>query len=126
MVSATCRYSSACRPLLYSKCPSRRPPVRRSSATTSSWVGTRCISVFTFYSCAFAFIRGQISSCLVSASAAQHLRNGAEDNLPIERQRPTVDVLHIQFHPRLKIHGIAPAHGPQARQTRAHPQPPAL
>src|ERR1700722_840719 len=44
MVSATCRYSLACRPLVYSKCPSRRPPVRRSRATTSSWVGTSCIN----------------------------------------------------------------------------------
>src|SRR5579862_929426 len=43
MVRATCRYSLACRPLVYSKCPSRSPPVRRSNSTTSSCVGTRCI-----------------------------------------------------------------------------------
>src|SRR5437879_915287 len=98
MVSATCRYSLACRPLLYSKCPSRRPPVLRSSSTTSSWVGTRCISVVV----------------LVSAFAAQNLGYGAKNNFPIERERPRIDVLHVQFHPGLKVHRVAPADRPQA------------
>src|SRR5579875_52906 len=47
MVNATCRYSLACSPLTYWKCPSRSPPVRRSRSTTSSCVGTRCIESFS-------------------------------------------------------------------------------
>src|SRR6185295_8417057 len=110
MVSATCRYSSACRPLVYSKCPSRKPPVLRSSATTSSWVGTSCIEF------GLRSVR----------AAAQHLGNGPQKNLPIERQRPVVNVLHVELHPCLKIDVVPAAHCPQARQARAHTQPPAL
>src|SRR5277367_6720833 len=49
MASWTCTYSVACRPLVYSKCPSRMAPVRRSKPTTSSCVGTKCI--YFYFSC---------------------------------------------------------------------------
>src|ERR1019366_8886780 len=106
MVSATCKYSSVCRPLGYSKCPLRRPPVWRSNSTTSAWVGTRCMSV--------------------RSSAAQHLRNGPQHDLPVESQRPRVDILHVHSHPGVKVDLIAAADHPQAGEPGTHPQAAAL
>ena len=38
----------------------------------------------------------------MSASAAQNMRERLQQDLPIERQRPLIDVLHVQLHPSLK------------------------
>src|SRR5579864_554697 len=111
MVSATCRYSVMCWPPGYSKCPSRSPPVCRRSATTSCCVGTssieRCLN-------------------LVRAPANQDRGNGPQNNFPVQRERPVVDVLHVEFHPGLEVDFVAPADGPQACHARPHPQTAAL
>src|SRR6185369_5272886 len=98
MVNATCKYSLVCKPLGYSKCPLRRPPVLRNSSITSSCVGTRCILI-----------------SLVGSAAAQHLRDGPQHDLPIESQGPSIDILHVHSHPGLEVHLIAAADDPQAR-----------
>src|SRR5689334_9047178 len=109
MASGTCRYSFECNPLGYSKCPSRSAPVSRSTRTTSSWVGVRCIG------------GGSVGSL-----SRKHARDGQQQYLPIERERPVVDVLHIHFHPRIEIQIVASGHGPQTGQAGTHAQPAAL
>src|SRR5581483_1101196 len=108
--SGTCRYSLECRPLVYSKWPSRRAPVSRSTDTTSSWVGINCMS----------------NPFSVGAAPRQYARNRAHQDLPIERQRPIINVLHIHLHPGLEIDVVAPRHRPEAGQPRPHAQPPPL
>src|SRR5512140_1927653 len=99
-----------CWPPGYSKWPSRRPPVRRSSATTSSCVGTSSISIVD----------------LVRAPPAEYGGNRSQNDFPVQSERPVVDVFHIEFHPGLEVDLVAPADGPQARQSGPHPEPPAL
>src|SRR5581483_7591076 len=108
--SGTCRYSLECRPPEYSKWPSRRAPVSRSTDTTSSWVGIRCMS----------------NPWSVGSPAGQHTRNGAHQNLPIESQRPIINVLHIHLHPGFEIELVAPGDCPQASEPGTHPQAPPL
>src|ERR1700739_1710687 len=59
----------------------------------------------------------------VRPPAADHLRNGAQQDLPIERERPVVDVFHVEPHPGLEIHRVAAGDGPQAGAAGAHAQP---
>src|SRR5579862_6220205 len=59
---------------------------------------------------------------LMRTAATQHLRNRSQNNLPVQRQRPAVDVLHVEPHPGFEVDGIAAAHRPQACQTGAHPK----
>src|SRR5882757_486548 len=101
MVSATCRYSVLCWPPGYSKWPSRKPPVRRRRATTSSCVGTSSISFFVN---------------LVRAPAAEDGRNRSQNYFPIQAERPVVVILHVEFHPGLEVHRIASVDGPEAGQ----------
>src|SRR6185369_3265881 len=99
-----------CWPPGYSKWPLRSPPVRRKSATTSSWVGRSSINIVD----------------LVRAPAAQNGRDRAQNDFPVQTERPVVDVLHIELHPGLEVDLIAPADRPQASQPGPHPKPPAL
>src|SRR5579863_7790192 len=48
MASAVSRLISVCRPLRHSKCPCCNAPVSRSSASTSSWVGTSSMAHLPF------------------------------------------------------------------------------
>src|SRR5580698_6114078 len=98
MARGTCRYSLECKPLVYSKWPSRSAPVSRSTRTTSSCVGNRCM----FRSSVF----------LVRPVTDKYPGNGAQDDFPIERQRPIINVLHIQAHPRLEVQIVAAADRP--------------
>src|SRR5260370_7845384 len=109
MASGTCRYSFECSPLGYSKWPSRSAPVSRSTATTSSCVGMMCIV-----------------SLSIRPTAGQHPGNGLQQNLPVQRQRPVVDVLHVHLHPGLEIHLLPPRDAPQTPHPRPHPPPPPL
>src|SRR5438876_4761917 len=62
----------------------------------------------------------------ISAFTRQYARDGEEENLPVERQRPVVDVLHIQFHPGVEIEIVAAGYGPEAGEAGAHTQAAAL
>src|SRR5262249_31595446 len=95
----------------YSKWPMRNAPVSRSTSTTSSWVGMRCI---------------MSSPSSMSAAAGEHPRNGSQQDLPVERERPVVDVLHVHLHPGIEVELVAAGYGPESGQTRAHTQPPPL
>src|SRR5260370_1269014 len=92
-----------------SKWPSRSAPVPRSPAPPSSSVGMMCIVPLS-----------------IRPTAGQHPGNGLQQNLPVQRQRPVVDVLHVHFHPGLEIHVVPPRDGPQTREPRAPAQPPPL
>src|SRR5579884_3606749 len=110
MASGTCRYSFECRPPEYSKWPSRRAPVSRSTDTTSSWVGIKCMS----------------NPWSVGAPPGQDARNRAHQDFPIESQRPIINVLHIHLHPGLKIEMVAAGDRPEAGEAGTHAQAPAL
>src|SRR5579872_312464 len=110
MASGTCRYSLECRPLEYSKWPSRRAPVSRSTDTTSSWLGIKCMS----------------NPSSIGAAPGQYTGNGAHQNLPIERQRPIINVLHVHLHPRFEVDVVAAGDRPQAGEAGTHAQPAAL
>src|SRR4051794_597471 len=58
--------------------------------------------------------------------AEQNLWDRAKDDLPVECQRPGVNILHIQLHPGLEIDVVTALDRPQASQSRTHPQPPSL
>src|SRR5277367_839269 len=123
MASCTCMYSLAWSPLGYSKWPSRIAPVRRSRRTTSSWVGTRCMVSTLIIGCARDERRRRF---LVSALAGQDSRDGSQNNLPVQCERPVVDVLHVHLHPGLEVQRIPTLHRPQACQARTHAQAPPL
>src|SRR4026208_1459778 len=96
MASGTCRYSFECAPFGYSKCPSRSAPVSRSTRTTSSEVGIRCIAL-------------SMRSC-----AGKNFGKRQQQNLPVEDQRPVVDILHVQFHPCFEVYAVPARERPQA------------
>src|ERR1035438_10549073 len=79
-------------------------------ATTSSCVGVMCMGVLI----------------LVGSVASQDARDGSQKNLPIQSERPIINVLHIEFHPGFKVHVVAAADGPQAGETWTHTQAAAL
>src|SRR5438270_13782162 len=89
------------------KWPSRRAPVSRNTDTTSSWVGMMCM-----------FSVGSVSG--------EDAWDGAQQNLPVEREGPVVDVLHVHLHPGFEIHVVAARNGPQTRETGAHAETPPL
>src|SRR5579872_1775819 len=70
--------------------------------------------------------KGESSETLICPSPQKRPRNGPQQDLPIERQRPVVDILHVHLHPGLEIHTVPAGKGPQAGQPWAHPQTPAL
>src|SRR5260370_15863066 len=107
MASGTCRYSFECRPFGYSKWPSRSAPVSRSTRTTSSPVGNRCM----FSVCSFA---------------GENARNSQQQNFPIEAKRPGIDILHVHFHPLFEIHIVAAGQRPEAGEPGPHAQPSSL
>src|SRR5437879_12232133 len=107
MASATCKYSFECRPFGYSKCPLRSAPVWRSTSSTSSCVGTRCIR-------------------LMGSFAQQNVRYRSQDDFPVECEGPVVDVLHVHFHPGFEVQMIAPGDGPEAGKPWAQAEAPAL
>src|ERR1035438_3825057 len=43
----------------------------------------------------------------VGPVAGKYAGDGLQQDLPIERQRPIVDVLHVQFHPSIEIDVVA-------------------
>ena len=59
-------------------------------------------------------------------SPGQHGRYGAHQDLHVEPQRPTVDVLHVEPHPLLEAQGRAAADLPQTGDARSDAQPPAV
>src|SRR5688500_16433440 len=107
MASATCRYSSEWRPLGYAKWPFRSAPVRRSKSSTSSRVGISC-------------------KASMGSFAQQNVRDRPQDDVPIQCQRPSIDVLHVELHPCFEIQLVAPVYGPQASEPGTHPQAPSL
>src|SRR5260370_12301037 len=117
MASGTCKYSFEWSPLGYSKWPSRSAPVSRSAPTTSSSVGMMCmVSSLAALSCPSS----------VGPAPRKHVRDAAQNDLPVQRQRPVIDVLHVHLHPALEIHLVAAGTDPQAGQAPAHAQPPPL
>src|SRR5437870_65633 len=99
MATGTCRYSFECSPFGYSKWPSRRAPVSRSSATVSSCVGIRCIS------------------SLIGPPSGENSRNRAQQDFPVQSKRPVIDVLHVHLHPGFEVDIVAAGDRPQTRET---------
>src|SRR5260221_315449 len=58
--------------------------------------------------------------------ADQQSGNRQQQDVPIQAQRPIIDVLHVHAHPGLEIEVVASGQSPQAGQSRAHPQAAAL
>ena len=58
--------------------------------------------------------------------SGEDTRDGAQQDFPIERQRPVVNVLHIHFHPSLEIDVVAAGDGPQAGEPGTHTEAAAL
>src|SRR2546427_1745377 len=56
---------------------------------------------------------------LVGAAAAQHRRDGLQEDLHVEPERRVVDVLHVGLDPALELR-LAPVHLPEAGEARAH------
>src|ERR1035441_433998 len=102
MASGTCRYSLECSPLGYSKWPTRNAPVSRSTVTTSSCVGMMCIRLPLS-----AQVRARPKAS-IRPVAGEHAGDGTQQNLPVQRQGPVIDVLHVELHPSLEIHVVAP------------------
>src|ERR1017187_8868476 len=124
MASGTCRYSLECSPLGYSKWPLRKAPVSRRTRTTSSCVGNRCMLPSRLPTSDFCLLTSDfclLSSVFCLLSSAFSVRpvpgkdagNGAQNDFPIQRQRPVIDVLHIHAHPGLEVQIIAAGHRPQ-------------
>src|SRR5215467_7969197 len=65
-------------------------------------------------------------SQLARAQTSQDCGDGQRQNLDIEPERPTVDVLHVQNHPLLEGYGIAAGDLPQTSNSRRHAEPPPL
>src|SRR5438874_9827547 len=64
---------------------------------------------------------------LFRTQAHQHRRNGADENLEIQTERPAVYVIQIKLHPIAEIfHLVAPANLPQTSQPGFHAQTAAL
>ena len=60
------------------------------------------------------------------ALARDHVRDGLQNDAGVERQRPVVDVRHVQAHPGFKIDGIAAIERPETSEPGTHAQPAAL
>ena len=48
----------------------------------------------------------------VGPVAGEHAGDGLQQDLPIQRQRPVVDVLHVQLHPTIEIDVVPARNGP--------------
>src|SRR5579875_3883183 len=62
----------------------------------------------------------------MSAFACQNMRNGFQDDGPIELQGPVLNIRDIHAHPGVEVDVIAAAYGPKARQSGTHAQTAAL
>src|SRR5665213_2593008 len=59
-------------------------------------------------------------------SSGKDLRDRHQNNPRVESQRPVIDVLQIEAHPRFKVDLIPPPDRPETSQTRPHAQTPPL
>src|SRR5207249_10375305 len=63
---------------------------------------------------------------LARAAPQQYDGNRLEEDLPVQRWRPMVDVFEVQFHPAPEAEPAAALERPQTREARLHAQPAAL
>src|SRR5450432_374350 len=66
------------------------------------------------------------SETLRGPRAAQYSRNGTQQNLQVQPQRPFVYVLQVQFHPLFEWNLAASLDLPKARDTWLYAKSPAL
>ena len=60
------------------------------------------------------FLSGDKFHELICSFTNENLRNCAEDDFPIEREGPVIDVGHVEGHPCFKVYGVAAFDGPEA------------
>src|SRR5947207_13177506 len=63
---------------------------------------------------------------LARAASQQYDGNRLEEDLPVQRWRPMVDVFEVELHPAPEAEPAAALERPQTREARLHAQPAAL
>jgi hypothetical protein len=80
-----------------------RPHVRGAELTPASPMQSGFAYVVCYGQTLARVIPPLVHIVSVGSVAGKHAGDGLQQDLPIERQRPIVDVLHVQLHPSVEI-----------------------